>query len=185
MSFLDVVKLVGGLAGLIALLWRAADEIRSYLRISVEVSAPHEGWATVLTTVDNKGLRPKSISWAFLIIGPEEEDPIKTAKTLLAGLKIMHSSIKFTNDLFSLKRVVKSPISLEHRALVPLPFYFEENVDISDETLAYRAPISVNEFPALTPFSVRFFIGDDRRLHRSTHDCFVITSTDKAGTPPA
>ena len=181
MHFWDGVKLIGGLAGLLALAWRGFDEISSYLRISVEVDASQIGWATVLTTVENRGLRAKSISWAFLLIGPEGEDPIKTVHILLDGLKIGHPAIHFTNDFFVLRKTVKNAIRLEQRALVPLDFYFSENVAIGDETLAYRAPINVREFPALTPFSVRFFIGDDRRLHRSTHDCFVIPSKSEVG----
>jgi len=185
MQFWDGVKLIGGLAGLVALVWRGFDEISSYLRISVEVDASQVGWATALTTVENRGLRAKSISWAFLLIGPEGEDPIKTVHILLGGLKVDHSAIHFTNDFFLLKKTVKHAIGLGQRALVPLDFYFSENVAIGDETLAYRAPINVREFPAHTPFSVRFFIGDDRRLHRSTHDCFVIPSKSEAGAPSA
>jgi len=53
------IKLLGGLAGLTALAWRIVDEFGSYLRIAVKAEVPKDGWVTVLTTVDNKGNRPK------------------------------------------------------------------------------------------------------------------------------
>ena len=89
---IDVLKImgsiVGALAGTIALLWRLYDEIiRSFLGISIEVSEPANGWITVLTTVENKSLRPKPVNFAMLLVGPEKESPVQTANVLMAALK--------------------------------------------------------------------------------------------------
>jgi hypothetical protein len=72
-TFLEVIKTLGGIAGIVALVWRGWDEFGSHLRISIKVDGPQNGWVTALTTVDNKGNRAKDISYAFLLIGPESE----------------------------------------------------------------------------------------------------------------
>ena len=82
----------GGIAGVVALLWRAWDEFGSHLRISIKVDGPKDGWVTVLTTVDNKGNRPKDISYALLLLGPEAESPLDTARLLAKATPIPGSS---------------------------------------------------------------------------------------------
>lgn len=174
MDFGDLFHTLGSLVGTAAFLWRVFDEFGSYLRISIKVEGPESGWVTVLSTVDNKGTRRKRLTWAFLLIGPETESPICTANILLknSGLLV---SISYTNDLFRLKETIgDSCLKCDGRALIPLPFFYSENIAVGDETLTYKSPVNVGEFPTSSPFSVRLFVSDHRRLHRSTHDCFIV-----------
>ena len=175
---IDVLKImgsiVGALAGTIALLWRLYDEIiRSFLGISIEVSEPANGWITVLTTVENKSLRPKPVNFAMLLVGPEKESPVQTANVLMAALKPSWRA-KYTNDLEQLKELLREAIIAPNRAAIPLDFYYSENVDIADETLTYRASVPLSTFECNSPISVRFYLFASNRLHRSTHDAFVI-----------
>jgi hypothetical protein len=43
MEFIDALKLIGGLAGIAALVWRCFDEFGSYLRLSLKVDVAPEG----------------------------------------------------------------------------------------------------------------------------------------------
>ena len=128
------------------------------------------GWASVLTTVENKGSRPKSITYSLLLVGPEEEDPVETANKIAseAGLGIC---LKYTNDLAHIK-IARSLYGHE-RALIPIPFYYRENISIGDEVLTYRASIDARKLARNVPYSVRFYLFESGRLHRSTHDSFI------------
>ena len=76
----------GAVTGTAALVWRIVDEFGSFLRISLQVEPPKAGWATALTTIENKGIRPKKITYAILLVGPESESPLETAKFLAENM---------------------------------------------------------------------------------------------------
>jgi hypothetical protein len=163
---LEWVKIGGSLAAMAVLAWRLIDEFGTYLRISVRVVC-EEGHVKAITTVDNKGNRPKPIQNSFLLVGPEEESPIVTWNMLAEESN--QEQIRFTDDLHG---VVKQPVHCGQRAVITLPFYYLENVDIADETLSYTAPINTAAFESGAPYAVRFFLYTKGRLHRSTADTF-------------
>lgn len=171
------IKLLGGLAGLAALAWRLLDEFGSYVRIAVKAEASKDGWVTVLTTVDNKGNRAKDLSYAFLLLGPENESPVESANVIAKKVKY-DGILRYTNDFYVLG--LDSEVYADGRAFIPLTFFYSENIRVGDETLTYRVPIDVRQLNAGVPYSVRFFVFPKGRLHRSTHDCFV---TDRAALP--
>ena len=82
MSWAEAVKILGGTAGTIALVWRFVDEFGTWLRIAVKVEREDHGIVTALTTVDNKGNRPKPVEFACLLVAPEGEDPVASANEL-------------------------------------------------------------------------------------------------------
>jgi hypothetical protein len=170
-DIVEIVKILGGVAGIVALVWRFIDEFGTWIRISVKVSGLSDGWISALTMADNKGNRPKPIEFACLLVGPEDENPVETATTLATtlDLKVL---INHTNDIEMLKNASCVPFYSNGRALLPLPFYYSENIDIADETLTYRAPIDTSKLNPGVAYSVRFFIFLKGRLHRSTHDSF-------------
>jgi hypothetical protein len=167
---LEWIKILGAIAGFAALIWRLIDEFGAYPRISVEVEGPLAGWTTVLTTVENRGNRRKNISNALLLIGPETESPLDSANVVAAAMGYK-GTLQFTNDLELLP--VAKPTYAGGRALIPLPFYYSENVDIGDETLTYRAALDAGRLTTGIPYAVRFFVFGRGRLHRSTHDSFI------------
>jgi hypothetical protein len=179
----DFLRSIGGLAGIAALAWRAVDEFSSYLRISLKIEGPKDGWITLLTTVENRGGRKKDLSWAFLLIGPECENPIDTGNILFkeCGENILFKEcgeeivLESTNDFFLYSNRIHNRLSSGHRFLIPLTFYYSENIAIGDETLTYRYPLCIDHVPKHTPLSARFFVAGRNRLHRSTHDCTIRT----------
>jgi hypothetical protein len=174
---LPVVGAVTGILGTIALAWRLVDEFGSFLRISVKAEDEKDGFITILTTVENKGFRAKKISYSTILVCPENEKPGIAAK-LLADAVGYQGEFKDLNSLESF--VVVKAVGFEDRLLIPVSFYYEENVDISDETLSYRVPIPVGNFKSKTAYAVRFFVYGPRiiplfgsRLYRSTADTFI------------
>jgi len=167
---LDVLKIGGGIAGLVALGWRVVDEFGSHLRISVRVDGPTDGWITVLTSVENKGNRRKDIAYALLLIGPISESPVDTAQFIAQAVNY-NGPLRYSND-FADFTVGKAEIH-KNRAMIPLTFYYRENVAIADETLTYRVPVAMKEWDNGAAYAVRFFLFPRNRLHRSTQDSFV------------
>lgn len=164
------IGVIGGILGIILLLWRVYDEFTSYIRISIKAESLNADWVTAMCTVDNKGPRKKVIDHAFILIGPESENPVETANVIFEKNGI--NKIETTNDLFYIK-VSTDVINNGTRSLIKLPFFYKENIKISDETMTYKYPIPIVSFPKNEAFSVRFFISDSCHLHRSTHDCFI------------
>ncbi|MBV8211679.1 MAG: hypothetical protein JOZ08_00465 [Verrucomicrobia bacterium] len=162
---------VGAITGTVALLWRIADEFGSFLRISLKVEEPKDDWTTALTTIENKGYRNKKILYTFLLVGPESESPVETAQAIAKEAQYK-GNLKHLNDLGSFR--VSQTVATRDRAIIPLPFYYSENVAIGDETLTYRAPVSLKGFASAAPYAVRFFLFGPGRLHRTTQDTFII-----------
>jgi len=125
---------------------------------------------TALTSVENKANRSKHITYAVLLVAPEGEDPVVSANKIAPSIGYA-DELKFTNDIAKLR--LDHPAYAEGRALIPVRFYYLENIDVGDETLSYRVPIEARRLNSRIPYAVRFFIFAERRLHRSTQDCFV------------
>jgi hypothetical protein len=180
-EFGDWIKLLGGIAGLAALAWRMLDEFGAYLRLSVKAEAPKDGWVTILTNIDNKGNRSKDLSYACLLVGPENESPLDSAGVIAEAVGYS-GDLRYTNDLSNLRP--KGSVYANGRVLIPLPFYYSENIRVGDETLTYRAPIDIRRLRAGLPYAVRFFVFAKNRFHRSTHDCFITESAQSEAELP-
>lgn len=173
-TIIDIVGLIGGFLGIIAFVWRIIDELQSYLHLALHVEAnDQKGIVTALTTVENRGSRRKNLDYALLLIGPEAESPLKTGReiAMFIGSNIEISS---TNDLVEHLRFNEPIYTDTGRAVIPLPFFYSEQVRIADETLTYKTLIDPSKMKKGESYAVRFFIEDEKRLHRSTQDLFVL-----------
>jgi hypothetical protein len=180
MSFLNFLQIISGVLGVSAFAWRVFDSLRSYLKIAVSVNLLNINWITILTSVENKGATRKDIGAAFLLIGPESESPIETSNLLLKHYQEKFR-ISYTNELIKVSDIRNDTKMVDGcRMFLPLPFFYSENIAVGDETLSYRSALNISEFPVAVPFSVRFYVFGRNRLHRSTHDCFLVDrSTDQ------
>ena len=171
-----VLGVVGGILGAVAFGWKVWDAFQSYLYLDLAVEKPEAGFALAKTTVENKSLSAKRIDYAILLVGPESESPIDTFNSLAPALK--KDPIRETNDLED--REVDAYLGdSAGRAIVPLPFYYSENVDIADEKVSYTYPLKVASFQRDVPYAVRFFIFGQRRLHRSTQAVVLFPKDDQ------
>ena len=167
-------KILGAVLGLLAFLWKVWDSRVSYLHISVQVLKADTG-ISVKAVVENKSLVPKHLDYAAILIGPENESPVETATHIAKHIE-RDVMINHTNDIEQLS--VDGPVYCDGgRALIPLPFFYSEQVRVADEILAYSSPISLDKFQykANVPYSVRFFIFGRNRLHRSSQDLMLLS----------
>ncbi len=167
MNGLETVKIVGAILGIIAFFWRVKDHFTSYLHCDLSVLKNNKNDISANTSVENKGVSKKVIENALILVGPESESPIVTFNKLAPDKK----SVNYTNDIAKI-RLKEKYIDNEGRQIIPLPFYYSENVHIGDETISYRAPIDTQPMKSGEIYSVRFYIYGEGRLHRSTHDSF-------------
>jgi hypothetical protein len=167
----EALQLIGGVLGVLAFFWKVWDSFNSYIHLDLEVSQDMTGLLTAKTTIENKGLWPKPLDYAFLLISKEEESPQKVVKEIInTEIKNLKTSGKLTLEQFKPSK----PIYVESgRALIPLPFFYVEQTNIGDEKLTCRTSIDTSKFEKGIPYSVRFNILGRGRI-RSTQDLFIL-----------
>jgi hypothetical protein len=172
-----ILGLVGGLAGLATLGWRLFDVWRAFLHIGVTVEPMQGSRVKVRTVIENTNSIPRKIDAAFLIVGPEDEEVGNTVVSLLANTK--HS--KSFGGPIEMVQIVTSIVEKEYekiigaggRMIIPLTYYYLENIDVADENLSYEQTISTEAFPSGT-YSVRFYVEAPEQLHRVVHAAFEV-----------
>ena len=184
-----IIGVLGLVLGIISFGWHVLNAHRKFLHIDLEVTLDEENYVSALTRVENTSWFSKKIGNAILLVGPVDESPIDTAKIIFEENDI-NADLQFTNDIAELNypRTYTGP---KGRAIIPLSFYYSfyysENIGIADERITYRESINPKKIPLHSPYSVRFFVAPKRplffflpssRLHRSTHDSFVIKAGD-------
>ena len=169
-KLIEGIKLIGGISGLISISFKLFEEISGYLKIKVQVN--HDNNICVLTEVENtKKVFKKKIENAFLIISPEDKDILEIGNIIAKELSI-DKTIESTNqfELFT----AQNPIYINDIcALIPLHYYYSENIKVADETLNYRCSVDKSKFNKGN-YSVRFYIFCKCRYHRSTQDLLTI-----------
>lgn len=170
-SWVEMIKLVGGFAGIIALTWALVVEFRAYLKIKVKVEKEND-FLSVFSEVENeRKFKSKKIDNAFLIITPEDMD-IEPAGEKIRDELGLNFEIKCTNHLKQLKSTESIYLD-DSIAFIPLPYYYDENLWVADERLSYRCSVDSAKFQRGI-YSVRFFIFRRGRFHRSIQDLFKI-----------
>jgi hypothetical protein len=177
--FLSILGLLGGFAGVFTLGWRLLDVFRAYLHIDLTLEKLGERRLKLRTIVQNKNSIYRKLDSAFLLIGPADETPDDTVRTVF---KYNDEPIEFKN-LNQMVRVVtnlikRDPAKMQDdagRLLIPLPYYFVENFDVADENLSYEQIIFCDQLPRGV-YASRFYIETIPRLHRVVHAAFEVTS---------
>lgn len=175
---LEALKIVGASLGIIAFGWKLFDLFRAYLHIHLDLDHCGE-FLLAKATVENKSSLRKRIDNAVLLVGPENENPVETYNRL-APIAGSMPTATCTNDITA-ERLPEPVYDGHGRMLIPLDFFYSENVAIADEHLSYVAPFQTASFQEGVPYAVRFFVWKKKRLHRSTHSCFVL-NVGKSGT---
>jgi hypothetical protein len=171
MNAIELLKIIGGFAGILALSWKIIEELKVFLRIKIEAEKNGDDYS-VLTEIENTSrFFNKKIKNAFLIICKEEADLIEVGNSIAKHLNI-DIKIDCTNVLNLLQP--EKPIYLNNEiSIIPLDFYYSENIRIGDEKLTYRCSINNENFESGN-YSVRLFIYGEKRFHRSTQDLIHI-----------
>lgn len=139
---LEILKSVGLLMGVAAFLWKVWDAAVSYLHIDLSVNVASDGVVSAMTRVENKSSIARRIDNALLVVGPEDENPIRTYNIVLAATESDY--LADSTNMIAAKKLQQVYSDERGRTLIPLPFYYSENIKIGDEKLSYRAPIESN-----------------------------------------
>ena len=173
-DWLKTVGSIGGFAGIVTLIWRLIDLFGSYVFLEVSAQVDRaSGLVRVKTILENKSLKAKKVSAAFLLISPQS-DRVEDVFEALLGTRyeddrevVARVADEMKDDLFCLTGRHDKGC-----ALIPLTYYIWENSDVGDERLAFEAVIRVSDFPCNEVYAARFYIHGQGRLHRVVHTTF-------------
>ena len=166
---IEIIKLIGGLAGIAALIWKFYDIRKQYIKLKIEVQQDDRG-ILVLTKIENPNISKKMINNALLIITPEKQNILTAINEMIP----QEHSIENISDLFDYKPDEPLYVNDEY-AILPLKYFYDgiENIHIADETITYRSSIDASKFKK-GYYSVRFYVYCENRYPRSSQDLFVI-----------
>ena len=148
---------------------------RHYLDILIDIKTS-KPFYSIKTQVLNKSGDNKDIAFAFLLITKQEADIIFCANELLKHYDSPRH-FKYSNNFVQFVKVVKEPLFLDNQmGIIPLEFFYEENIQIGNESPAYTFTFK-NEPKCLDNgiYSVRFFIFPKDGYHRSTVESLIIS----------
>jgi len=178
---LQVLEGLGIALGTVASAWTVLQIVYRHLQPAIEVTAHGEGQITVRTSVENKLPWGKRIAYAFLLVGPEDEPPESTATAIAKEAGLNYERLKTTNDLILFRTAGAKKEGIHNsitdgggRWLIPLPYYYWEQVSVGDEKLTYRSSIDYSGLQPGKLYSVRFYVFSRCRLHRSVQDLLVL-----------
>ena len=168
------IGIIGGFCGIVSIIWHFYDSFRSYLRVAVECSNYNEENIKIRCAIDNGGFRHKTIDNAFILISSDNKDLIEVGKDIANYLSIPQNEINYSNDFIYFE--TEKPIFSEKKdfCLIPLPFFYSEQVHIADEELSFSFFLEKDKLKRNQSYSIRFFIYNKKRLHRSTQDSIII-----------
>jgi len=101
-----VFALLRGMSGVFT---RLLDSAFSRLNSDVKIIRDTHGRVTAQTTISNRGVKPKRIEYAFLLIAPEQQDP-------LISVKLLHQ-VKQPDELPALLQKYKKKAELKTKRL--------------------------------------------------------------------
>ncbi len=135
-----------------------------------------KNYVSIKTQVINRTNDKQDIEFAFILISPQEN----WDKIMIYISEKYHINFNCTNDFIKLKDYIKEPLYCTDGVIIPLPFYYQENLVIGDESPAFVYTLD-NNISKLRPgiYSVRFYIYPNaQRYHRTTVDSFILSNAD-------
>src|SRR5690606_28068169 len=126
---------------------------------------------SIKTQVVNKSGEDKEIDYAFLLITKQEANIIQNVQSIVQDL-----NISSTNDFNLIRNHISEPLFINNSiGIVPLKFYFSENIAIGNENPCYTYSFDNNKIKLHKGiYSVRFFIYPKEGYHRSTVGSLII-----------
>ncbi|MFZ4455453.1 MAG: hypothetical protein ACOYOT_04460 [Bacteroidales bacterium] len=162
-------------AGFAMVIYGVFKKEKDFLDTSIETKS--EGnYHTIKTQVFNKSELNKDVTYALLFISKQGVDPVSAMNESLSSLDVKLRITK-TNYFEFLKEQINSPRFVKNAAIIPLSFYYSENVWIANENPAFSYAFNSNCTNTKLEngiYTVRFFIFCEGKLHRSTADSLRI-----------
>ena len=149
-------------------------EFENFLDLSINI-VPKESFFSIKTQVFNKSTENKSIEFSFILINQQEQDIIEVVNKVFENVD-SEKKVEYSNEFNELKDVIDKPMFFEESyGIIPLDFYFLENVQIGNESPSFTFSFNNDEYSLKKGiYTARFFIFPEEGYHRSTADNFII-----------
>jgi hypothetical protein len=176
-----LIALLALILAIITVLLQRLELRRRYVRLALTLEYNNGDCVIAHTKLENALTTIHNLVAVFLLVSPEEEDPVNAINRLFVQAAL-GASICCPIDLHTVtpKAVIEDKQRL--RRLIPLLYYTEENINVADELLAYSSAIDVSQFPP-GRYSVRLYVYGKKRLYRVVQALLVIPSKDRRATP--
>lgn len=148
---------------------------KNFLELNIDVKNINQFYS-LNTQVVNKSGEDKEIDYSFLLITKQDEDILSNFNIITKYLDLK-SDISATNDFNCIKNYINNPLFINNSiAIIPLSFYFSENIKIGNENPSYTYSFDNNEAKLKTGiYSVRFYIfPNNGGYHRSTVESLIV-----------
>lgn len=151
------------------------NQIKSeYLDLLVETKSENN-IHSIKTQVFNKSGVKKSIEYAFILITRQEVNILDAISNFI-NTHNWDIDINCTDNFKCLRNRIEIPTLDNNMYIIPLRFYYSENIQIGNESPSYTYSFNNNDLNLECGiYSVRFFIYPKSGLHRSTVDSLIIT----------
>lgn len=146
-----------------------------YLDLRVHVEREKQYYSIHTRVLNKSGVKQK-VLFAFVLISKQGKDEGEILNYMCENQNL-HLQFEITNQFIKLKEHFESPIFLNNCAFIPLPFYYVENVDISNENPGFTYTFNAKKHSLKKGiYSVRFYIYPDwnENLHRCTVDSLIV-----------
>lgn len=177
MVFSLVFAVIGGLWVFLSYLKIKKREQNDFVKISLSATKIKQN-VYIRTKVDNPVNINKQIKFAFLVISKTEKGVENSEFFKKIERLYKRKDIKITDDLIKLFEVSK--MILNTIGLIPLPYYYKENIRVGNEELTHTYILTKEERNKMERgfYEVRFFVfSEEEHLHRSVQDAFFLYST--------
>lgn len=147
---------------------------KDYLDLMIETKYDNQ-YFSLKTQVINKSGDNKEIDFSFILITKQQDDIIEKIQSIKNYLKL-DFSMPYSNDFNKLKNYITKPIFIENTiGIIPLEFYYSENIRIGNENPSYTFSFNRSELDLTNGiYSARFFIYPKNGYHRSTVDSLIL-----------
>lgn len=178
----DLTKMVMATVGAFWVLFefysKRKKQLDDHLNLTVSIDK-FDSYHLIKTSLENTTLFPKQIEYAFLIISKFDVDFMKEINS---HFKL---NLEYSNQLFQLKQKISEKFLCinDKLLIIPLSFYYKENVRVANEQLTYSIPIlsGEDEYGDTSKYEVRFFVyrnkKDTNNYHRLTQCSFICNKT--------
>jgi hypothetical protein len=164
--------------GLVAFWYEYTKNKNDFLDTSIDVENKITFYKIKTQVFNKSGLR-KDVSYALLFISKQCIPPVTAMNQTLNKIQVP-IQFKHTNDFEQLKEQIDCPTHTTNTYVIPLPFYYDENVRIGNESPAYTFSFNNTDGVAGANiledgiYTARFFIYCKGKLHRTTADTLII-----------
>ena len=147
---------------------------KDYLDLTIDVYSSKKNHS-IKTQVINKSGEDKVINFAFILITKQDANIVGELEQIVKTYNWNVNLEQRTNCFYLIKPHVKKPLFEKELCIIPLSFYYSENVRIGNENPCFTYTFNQDDVQLEKGiYSVRFFIYPDIGYHRCTVDSLIV-----------